>query len=50
MSHFLYIAPPQHPPPHIIPVLTLNNSVPLEYYYVDDSNGGKGQLAGNCKM
>ena len=35
-------APPQEPPPEIIDRLTLNGSVPLEYYYVDDSNKGLG--------
>ena len=34
--------PPQEPPTEIINRLTLNGSVPLEYYYVDDSNKGLG--------
>ena len=34
--------PPQEPPTEIIDRLTLNGSVPLEYYYVDDSNKGLG--------
>lgn len=34
--------PPQEPPPEIVDRLTLNGSVPLEYYYVDDSNKGLG--------
>ena len=34
--------PPQEPPPEIVDRLTLNGSVPLEHYYVDDSNKGLG--------
>lgn len=35
--------PPQQPPPSLLPSLTLEGQVPLEYYYVDDSNRGNGQ-------
>ena len=36
--------PPDVPPPGIVDQLTLNGSVPLEYYYVDDSNKGLGNI------
>lgn len=35
--------PPSVPPVEIVDQLTVNGSVPLEYYYVDDSNKGKGE-------
>ncbi len=41
-------APPTAPPLGILPLLTLDNTIPLEYYYVDDSNGGKGQRLAMC--
>lgn len=34
--------PPDAPPPEIIEQLTLNGSIALEYFYVDDSNKGLG--------
>lgn len=34
--------PPQEPPDSLLSAFTLNHTVPLELYYVDDSNGGKG--------
>ena len=37
--------PPEVPPPEIVDRLTLSGSVPLEYYYVDDSNKGKGNYS-----
>ena len=35
--------PPAHPPDGIVDPLTLGGQVPLEYLYVDDTNGGQGQ-------
>jgi len=35
-------APPPQPPPEMVSNLTLGGEVPLEYYYVDDSNKGQG--------
>ena len=37
--------PPEVPPPEILDRLTLDGSVRLEYYYVDDSNKGKGSIS-----
>jgi len=37
------LAPPPQPPPEMVSNLTLGGEVPLEYYYVDDSNKGQGQ-------
>ena len=37
--------PPREPPPSLLAAFTLNHSVPLEFYYVDDSNKGQGELA-----
>ena len=37
--------PPREPPSHLLGAFTLNHTVPLELYYVDDSNHGRGQLA-----
>ncbi|XP_062514936.1 uncharacterized protein LOC134190498 [Corticium candelabrum] len=34
--------PPHSPPTNILQSLTINNFVPLEFYYVDDTNKGKG--------
>ena len=34
--------PPKVPPSEIVDRLTLGGSVPLQYYYVDDSNKGLG--------
>ena len=35
-------APPSRPPGDMISNLTMGGRVPLEYYYVDDSNKGQG--------
>ena len=34
--------PPERPPDDIIDELTMYHKIPLEFYYVDDTNGGKG--------
>ena len=34
--------PPKEPPAALVAQFTLNHTVPLAYYYVDDSNRGKG--------
>lgn len=34
--------PPREPPPSLLEAFTLNYTVPLEFYYVDDSNRGRG--------
>jgi hypothetical protein len=34
--------PPQYPPEDLLLDYTLNNTIPLEYFYIDDSNGGMG--------
>ncbi len=34
--------PPERPPAQILEQLTLGGLVPIQYYYVDDSNKGKG--------
>ncbi len=34
--------PPERPPTQILDQLTLGGIVPIQYYYVDDSNKGKG--------
>ena len=36
--------PPREPPDSLLAAFTLNSTVPLELYYVDDSNQGKGRL------
>ena len=36
--------PPAHPPSDIVQELTLKGQIPLEYYYVDDSNKGQGSF------
>lgn len=35
--------PPREPPPSLLETFTLNYTIPLEFYYVDDSNGGRGR-------
>ena len=45
MHAALATPPPEVPPPDIVDRLTLNGSVPLEYYYVDDSNKGMGMYS-----
>ena len=42
------LAPPPQPPPEMVSNLTLGGEVPLEYYYVDDSNKGQGQWSTLC--
>lgn len=37
-------SPPVVPPAEMVERLTLNGSIPLEYYYVDDSNKGTGMF------
>lgn len=34
--------PPRQPPDAILEELTQGHQIPLEYYYVDDSNKGQG--------
>lgn len=34
--------PPQEPPSSLLETFTLNYTIPLEFYYVDDSNRGRG--------
>lgn len=34
--------PPREPPPSLLETFTLNYTIPLEFYYVDDSNRGRG--------
>lgn len=34
------IKPPKEPPPDLLDQYTLNNSIPLEYFYVDDTEQG----------
>lgn len=34
--------PVQHPPQNLIPQYTLEGQIPLEYFYVDDTDRGKG--------
>ena len=36
--------PLRQPPDSLLAAYTLNHTVPLELYYVDDSNKGKGRL------
>ncbi|XP_065829312.1 uncharacterized protein [Oscarella lobularis] len=36
------LVPPSRPPESIREKLTMNGQIPLEYYYVDDSNKGRG--------
>jgi hypothetical protein len=36
------VPPPQKPPVDLLHAFTLNHTVPLEFYYVDDSNQGRG--------
>ena len=44
VCHRGYAAPPPaRPPASIVDALTVGGQVPLEYLYVDDTNGGKGQ-------
>lgn len=35
-------SPPQRPPEELMDDFTLGGTIPMEYYYVDDSNKGKG--------
>ena len=37
-------APPSRPPAELQNAYTMEGRVPLEFYYVDDSNKGKGEL------
>ena len=37
-------SPPREPPAHLLSDFTINHTVPLEFYYVDDSNRGRGGL------
>ena len=41
------MAPPRQPPASLLEAFTLNGTVPLEFYYVDDSNQGRGRLTCN---
>lgn len=44
MCMYPVLPPPATPPQDIVDRLTLNGSIPLEYYYVDDSNKGLGTV------
>ena len=40
------MSPPREPPSSQLDAFTLNGTVPLELYYVDDSNKGQGICGG----
>ena len=35
-------APPRHPPDRLLDQYTLNGTIPVEDFYIDESNEGKG--------
>jgi hypothetical protein len=41
-THSLQLPPPEAPPPGIVNALVMGGQIPLEFLYVDDSNGGRG--------
>lgn len=42
------VSPPREPPSSLLEAFTLNYTIPLEFYYVDDSNRGRGIYSYPC--